>query len=92
MVNSAVELAIHDPEIAAIVKSNRQEVETFSAKPLKKGKSPVSSPVVSTQDRSPVSSTPTCPGSALPPNPARSQNIRRYHQSIPVRLITRPGK
>jgi len=37
MVNSAIELSIHDPEIAAIVKSNRQDVEDILCKAIKKG-------------------------------------------------------
>ena len=37
MVNTAVELASHDPEIAAIVKANRQEVEDILTKAIKKG-------------------------------------------------------
>lgn len=39
MVNSAIELAAHDPEIAAIVKANQQEVEGILAKAIKKGQS-----------------------------------------------------
>jgi TetR/AcrR family transcriptional repressor of nem operon len=37
MVNSAVELAAHDPEIAAIVKANQQEMENILYKAIKKG-------------------------------------------------------
>ncbi|MHA4809001.1 TetR/AcrR family transcriptional regulator [Flavitalea flava] len=37
MVNSAIELAPHDPEIAAIVKSNQQEVEDILSIAIKKG-------------------------------------------------------
>ncbi|MDR3714669.1 MAG: TetR/AcrR family transcriptional regulator [Puia sp.] len=37
MVNSAVELAPHDPEIASLVKSNRQQVEDILYKAIKKG-------------------------------------------------------
>lgn len=36
MVNSAIELAPHDPEIAAIVKSNQQEAEEILSKAVKK--------------------------------------------------------
>lgn len=37
MVNSAIELACHDPEIAAIVKANQQEMENILYKAIKKG-------------------------------------------------------
>lgn len=37
MVNSAVELAAHDPEIAGIVKANQQEMENVLYKAIKKG-------------------------------------------------------
>lgn len=37
MVNSAIELAAHDPEIAAIVKANQHQVEDILAKAIKKG-------------------------------------------------------
>lgn len=37
MVNSAIELAAHDPEIAAIVKENQREVEDILCKAIEKG-------------------------------------------------------
>jgi len=37
VVNSVIELASHDPEIAAIVKANRQDVEDLLCKAIKKG-------------------------------------------------------
>jgi len=37
MVNTAVELAAHDPEIAALVKANKEGVENILTKALKKG-------------------------------------------------------
>ena len=37
MVNSAIELAPHDPEIAAIVKNNQREVEDILCKAIEKG-------------------------------------------------------